>query len=247
MNRIDSQESSVSKNRFLKLAATVALVLTGLAAAYYLVGSKTIENNTYSVASIGLPDGSAVQLNTNSRIHFNNSTWAFDRSVNLDAGEAFFEVEDGSVFTVRTPKGNVSVLGTSFNISLAENNFEVACKTGSVEVKMVDLNKSLILSPGEKVSIGDKTPIVDTVSKNEIDAWVKGDFIFNNVAVKDVFEVIETNTGYRIDIPSGLELNYSGQFKKSQTIEEIIDIVCRPLNLDYSIDKSKKHISITKK
>lgn len=245
--RIDVSKSSVFKNRFLKIAATVALLIVGLAAAYYFAGSKTIENNTSGIASIDLPDGSAVKLNANSRIHFNSSFWKLNRSVNLDAGEAFFEVEEGSVFTVRTPKGNVTVLGTSFNISLSENNFEVACKTGSVEVKMVDVNKSLILSPGEKVNAAGENPIVNIVSENEIDAWVKGDFIFNNVDVKDVFEVIENTTGYRVDTPSGLELNYSGQFKKSQTIEEILDIVCRPLNLDYSIDKSKKQISITKK
>ncbi len=245
--RIDLAESAVSKNRFLKLAATVALLITGIAGAYYLIGSKTIENNTYDVASVDLPDGSAVKLNANSRIHFNTSVWKLDRSVNLDAGEAFFDVEKGSVFTVRTPKGDVTVLGTSFNISLSENNFEVACKTGSVEVKMVEINKSVILSPGEKVREKGKSPIVNSISKNEIDAWVRGNFIFDNVAVKDVFEVIENTTGYRVEMPMGLQLNYSGQFKKSQAIEEILDIVCRPLNLDYSIDKNKKQISITKK
>lgn len=246
-NRIQQPELSVSKNRFLKLAAAIALFITGLAAAYYLIGSTSIENRSNTVASVKLPDGSLVKLNKEARLHFNTSTWMLNRSVDLSAGEAFFQVEKGSVFTVHTPKGNVTVLGTSFNILLNENQLEVACKTGSVEVKMANIKKSLILSPGEKVRCGAVEAVVNKISKNEIDAWVKGDFIFNNVAVKDVFEVIENTTGYSIEMPKAIELTYSGQFRKSQTIDEIIDIVCRPLNLNYAIDKSKKHISITKK
>lgn len=61
-----------------------------------------------------LPDGSVVRLNSVSRLSYKPLGWYFSRSAEL-SGEAFFEVEKGSKFTIYSMLGSTSVLGTSFN------------------------------------------------------------------------------------------------------------------------------------
>jgi len=94
-----------------------------------------------------LPDGSVVLLNSNSQISYVINEEV--REVKLK-GEAFFKVEKGIVpFVVRTPYGQVKVLGTAFNVNSNNEELEVEVDEGEVEVQANDEKKKV--RGGERV------------------------------------------------------------------------------------------------
>ncbi len=248
MNRINVSESgrNVGLPTFLKVAAAVLVLVGGGFVAWYFLGIEVLENNNSGIAEYKLPDGSIVKLNQNSVASYNSSMWFLNREIDLNRGEAFFEVEKGEKFTVETLKGDITVLGTSFNVSLRNENFQVACKSGKVAVKLATGGEPMLLTPGTGIDLAvSKTKLVE-IQTASIGQWTIGEFTFENVLVTEVFETIHTQTEYAFEIPEGIDLKYSGQFNLNQPIEEILDIVCIPLNLTYSIDHRAKKISITK-
>lgn len=80
-----------------------------------------------------LPDDSTFSLEGNSSLSYDEKKWSDSRTVSL-RGEAFFQVEQGSKFTVETPIGHVEVLGTEFNVITKSNLLVVGCKEGKVLV-----------------------------------------------------------------------------------------------------------------
>lgn len=250
MNRISVSSTINEKNTgfsFLKVAAAILVLVMGSSVAYYFSGIKVIENNGASVAAFSLPDGSIVKLNQQAVATYNSSTWFLNREINLAAGEAFFEVEKGNKFTVETILGDISVLGTSFNVSLRNNDLYVACKTGKVKVDLPVGDASLILTPGKAVNTAFSTTETLEANMSTIGNWTRGEFAFENVLVKEVFKTLEAQSDYTIEIPEGLEIKYSGQFDINQPMNNILELVCIPLSLNYSIDSKTKIVSITKK
>lgn len=231
---------------FLKVAAAFLVLVVGSFVTLYFIGIEVVENKSGGVAEYLLPDGSTVKLNQNSEASFNSALWFLNRKVNLNSGEAFFEVEKGEKFSVVTPKGDITVLGTSFNVSLRNENFQVACKTGKVEVLPAGQSAPLRLTPGTGIDLAiSKTEPVE-VQVAKIGSWTLVEFAFENVLVTEVFETINAQTEYSFEIPEGIDTKYTGQFDLNQPIQEILDIVCIPSNLTYSIDPVTKKISILK-
>ena len=248
LNRITGsvKQQSPTIPVFLKVAAAFLVLVVGSFTAFYFIGIEVLENKSSGVAEYLLPDGSIVKLNQNSEASYNSATWFFNRNVNLDSGEAFFEVEKGGKFSVATPMGDIAVLGTSFNVSLRNENFQVACKTGKVEVRLAGDIDPLMLTPGTGLDLAiSKTEPVE-IQAAKIGVWTLGEFTFENVLVTEVFETIHTQTDYTFEIPEGIDSKYTGQFNLNQSMEEILDIICIPSNLTYSIDPVAKKISITK-
>ncbi len=229
---------------FRAIAAAGALLI-GLTGTLYFLGSEQFET-TKQTAQMSLPDGSNVVLNSNTAADYNSMTWIIDREVNLTRGEAFFEVEKGSTFTVNTPLGNVEVLGTSFDVLIEDEKLTVSCKTGKVKVENENTTEGAVyLEPGMKVTMSTLTSKVDEVSLDKIDAWVSGLYSFNNVAIADVFKVLENRSGKTITLPSDLNSNYTGQFSMEQPLTEILETICKPLNLEYEVNERESTILIT--
>ena len=95
--------------------------------------SKTEIETKNNFEVVEFPDGSVAFLNHNSSIAYENE---FNpRNVNLQ-GEAFFTVTKGeSPFIVTTELGNITVLGTEFNVKSNEDELDVEVEHGEVKVK----------------------------------------------------------------------------------------------------------------
>ena len=225
----------------LAVAASVAVIAV---LSVYFTGNESIENNTQEVLSHTLPDGSEVFMRPNSAISYNSILWNFDRNVNLE-GTGFFEVEKGEKFDVETAVGTVSVLGTSFSVITFEEALKVSCKTGKVLVQNEE-GLSTILSPGKGVKMDNKEAISFEGSTQHIDQWITGSYRFDNVQVSEVFNSIEDLSKIEIQYPKDLKSSYSGEFSTDQNIEEILEIVCKPLSLNYEISSDSNLIRITK-
>ena len=123
-----------------------AVFLIGVSSVLLFFTNQNIITANGNTKTVSIFDGSTIKLAPNSSLSYNSVLYFFNRKVTLE-GNAFFNVIPGNSFTVNSPNGEVSVLGTSFNIIDREDYFNVVCFTGKVAVKA---NKQeVILKPLE--------------------------------------------------------------------------------------------------
>lgn len=231
---------------FMRIAAGMLVLILGSVVAYYFIGMSVIENKSTRSAEYTLPDGSLVKLNKQSLAYYNSSVWFMNRKINLVSGEAFFEVNPGDKFTVETQMGDITVLGTSFNVNVNDDNLRVACKTGSVKVTMSGNGSPILLSAGKGLDCSiSKNDIMD-VDLNNIGAWTDSIYNFNDAIVTDVFETLKDETDFTFVVSDSIDSKYSGQINLNLPIENILEIVCIPSGLQYSVDANAKKVYITK-
>ena len=247
--KIDSKttvETPVRSFRFYwSAAASVALIaLLSTVYFYFAPGEKQIV-----AASKGqhfeytLPDGSEIKVNADSEIKFSASRFTKKRELEL-VGEAFFSVQKGKPFVVKTPVGTVEVLGTTLNVFARDKEFNVSCMTGKVKVTVGE--QSVTILPGEKVIWDNGTLKKMALPQGESEAgWVKGQFNFDNIPLISIFEEIERQFNVSISA-QGIEGRfYTGSFTNNK-LAEALEMVCLPMDLDYEIKNGNK-ISIKPK
>jgi len=129
-------------------------------------------------SKLELPDGSIVWLNSGTKISYPEK-YKGKREVTLE-GEGFFEVVKSKIpFVVKTQKGDVEVLGTSFNVqSYSHEGFQTTLVTGSVMFTAVN-GETVILKPGEQAAVSE----AGNLSLNRVDtdiytSWKEGKLIF---------------------------------------------------------------------
>ena len=64
--------------------------------------------------------------------------------------------------------------------------------------------------------------------------------------VKHVFDEIELQYDIRIVKKNIAKIPYTGNFKKSTSVDEVLNLVCIPLGLEFSKVSSKKYIVVSK-
>jgi ferric-dicitrate binding protein FerR (iron transport regulator) len=160
--------------------------------------------------TITLPDNSKVRLNSKTTIEYQKDNWAKNRTITLD-GEAYFEVEKGSQFTVETTAGSVAVLGTKFNVKKEEDFFEVICYEGKVAANTQD--NSEILTKGNAFrKQKDVAPEKWNVLHKE-PTWKHGESSFKSVPLKYVIKALENQ--YKITFNTSkinVEKKFTGSF-----------------------------------
>lgn len=229
----------------LKVAAVVIILIAGAGFGVFFGGITTVDNSSSSVLTVGLPDGSEVVLNSASRLSYNEWLWNANRKIALE-GEAFFEVEQGSTFTVTADLGSVRVLGTSFNVRAEAEEFEVQCKTGRVAVDLSN-GEAFELAPGKSVSAKAGMAELKDALVAEIGLWTNPPYSFNDVPVKAVFDKLSEDKGYKFEYKAEMTARYTGEFLRGQDIEDILEIVCKPVGLDFEIDRDNNLITILNK
>ena len=190
---------------------------------------------------ITLPESSNVVVNAESKVIFNKEKFADTRELKLD-GEAFFKVNPGSRFTVRTDQGTVTVLGTSFNVVARPGRFEVSCHTGKVRVTN-EANDQIEITAGEMVIEENDNLNVSTFVTTGTPAWIEGKFIFDNQELSVVFEELERQYDVEVELPNDLRnLRYTGLFE-SGNLTEALDLITWPRHLRYEVNGNKVIIS----
>ncbi|AQS40110.1 FecR family protein [Shewanella psychrophila] len=215
------------------------------------------------VTSIGkqttfsLPDGSTVQLNTNSAIKVNYSSSY--RQLTLIRGEAKFDVakDRSRPFTVTVGEQSFTALGTIFNVQ--KNNdldMELVVSHGRVLVTIAgqsiekitesikDTSKQalagLLVSTGEKVVIIENTcKEVEKLPLEQLQrdlAWQQGMLIFEGEPLSTALTEVSRYSSIKFDIvdPALSELKVAGYFKAGD-----IDGLLASLQSNFSIVYSK--------
>lgn len=200
-------------------------------------------------AGITLPDGTIVHLNSESKLTYTPDFNGKLREVVLE-GEAFFEVTPNKEkpFIVKTSVFDVEVLGTSFNVSVYndENIVETALMEGKVKLTMQGCpSKPVYLTPSQKF-IYSRSDRQDTISIMEGDtelAWKQGILAFSAEPLEEVFRKIERWYGVTMhyDKESLVNDNFTGQFKMI-SIQEMMNILRMHYNLKFKIENNDIYI-----
>ena len=229
--------------RLLYLGAAAAIGLVVLMMTVFSESyDTTLQSDFAETKQISLPDGSTVQLNATSTLKYDKASWDENRTLFLE-GEAFFDVEKGSKFTVATKNGTVSVLGTSFNVFTRKRDFSVLCETGRVEVK--SKGKSKILTPNQKVTLNSKTlQFVERVSDSDKrSSWIKGIYNYRESTLEAVIADLERQLDLEIELPQGSNSTiFTGSFDVNNKEKSLAEVLW-PLGLKYEIQGRKVVVS----
>lgn len=222
----------------MAVAACVALLL-GVA---FVLSQQPITHSAPfgDTATIDLPDGSQVLLNSGATLSHSRNFGSDQRNVTLN-GEAFFTVAKAETpFNVETFNGVTTVLGTEFNVRAWEDDItpatEVAVLSGTVRLAAQQTAQALTLQAGESARLmaqsATPVPLEDEVD-NAL-AWRKGSFKL----VKPVGTVLrELERRYNLTImveDEALLMEPIAILKEAPLdVEEILSDICESQGYEY--------------
>lgn len=229
--------------RFVAGAAMAAclMLFVGVEADLYPKLMGMIDDNfihaEHEVVATTLPDGSVVMLNAGSSVSVDFT--ANTRSVDLVRGEVWFDVahDKQRPFIVRTKFGDVTALGTVFNIRSDKEQVTVSLEEGKIAVKWAGDDASDPRNPNSKPDITLLAGETTTLSPEGVGdrkrfdriattAWRKGKMVFYQTPLSDVIDVINSyHDGHIIVVnPELNNLAVSGVFR-TDDINQVIDAI----------------------
>lgn len=228
----DANPSKSPSRKWIMMAAAVSFLILATWGVHFSNGvTKTTQAG--EIASVSLPDGSQVDLGYDSEISFNKLTWSWNRNVQLD-GEAYFEVEKGSTFSVVSKNGITSVLGTKFNVYSRENGYTVECFEGRVKVDSGD--QSIELAEDEGVDFTKRKKPTRYSVKRKTPDWKEGELYFSDEDISSVLIELERVYGVRIDGREKINSQkYSGYFP-TDDLEMALRLVFEPVDVQYELN-----------
>jgi transmembrane sensor len=197
--------------RWKTWAAGAALAVAACAAGALVAPSLVLERQADHVTetaesrTVRLEDGTIIEMGGDSAIATEISAGA--RHVKLLKGEAFFDVaHDASrPFTIDAGGVAVSVLGTAFDVQLAdaETTVELARGTVAVSYSGREHKENFELAPGEMATVAHDTGAVtrSAIAPEDIAAWRSGKMFVNNVTVAAAAERLQRYHPAWITIP----------------------------------------------
>lgn len=211
---------------------------------------KTIEQQTIYVPKSGeyelvLADGSKVFLNSESQLSFPSYFEGDTRSVEL-TGEAYFEVKkDGKPFIIQTPDLIIEVLGTSFNINAYQTNTYVNATLveGSIRIRLPENQETFLLQPEHNFRL-DK--LSDEISVQQVNtdvytSWVKGEFVFRNQPLTEIFTQLERWYDFKIvyESPDIGKMRFTGSVEKARPLNYLLDLIQAVTDIGYRSEGDK--------
>lgn len=204
---------------------------------------KTAEFVTESgeVRDVSLPDGSAIKLNTQSKMLVDYQSNA--RVIDL-TGEAFFDVAPNKdkPFMVRAGGYVIRAVGTAFRVYLTKDRqVEVTVTEGTVEIAKLSKHKAVAttdhapLSPSTSVKLGtlqkgqetvvddeDQQLDVEDLAAQDIEkklSWRKGVLVFHQERIEDVIREMNRYSSTQVVIvdPQINDIRVGGYFPANKT------------------------------
>lgn len=208
--------------RFAAAALAVA-VIGGFTADKFLSGPayKTYSTGVGVRETITLPDGSQIELNTDTSVRVAEA--ALHRNVVLDRGEAFFQIKHDAAhpFVVTAGNSRVVDLGTKFTVRAETGRVEVALVEGSARIEPLDgsaPSRIATLTPGD-IAVADKDSLqVSTLTKRDIAddlGWRRGVLIFRRTTLSEAAAQFNRYNTHKLIVPDATvaELQLGGTFQ----------------------------------
>lgn len=263
LNRLEKRKRQLRTNGFLRIAASVAILLLCSVGGYYVghtrlqtadTGSQQIVMNRVimdkgSKGAVTLPDGTLVWLNAGSELVYPEAFSSDHRQVKLK-GEGYFEVvrNEKAPFYVETDGMIVNVLGTRFDVKNYESGttLETVLLSGKVEVLFPATRKRIALEPNQKITCNKQTGAYDLKEVNASDyvIWINDKLVCTNERLADV--LYKMKRWYGLDIVSNkgvpLEQRLSLTIRK-ESPEEIFKLLELIAPIRYTIQGDRIVVS----
>ncbi|MGE0079533.1 MAG: FecR family protein [Bacteroidales bacterium] len=189
-----------------------------------------------------LSDGTKIWMNSSSKLIYPAIFPENKREVWLE-GEAYFEVAHNpeSPFIVKTKYFSTTVLGTSFNISVYDDDMEasVTLVTGSVRVNPKGASEN-ILSPEHRLiySKETKSTVVEKVETEVYTAWKDGVFYFDSETLGSIMKKASRWYNAKVIFESDevRDMVFYGRLKRYENIDKLLNIMKLTNKIDYTIN-----------
>lgn len=193
------------------VALGLALIFV-LPIAYDSLTTETLVTKTSDFRTLQLPDGSTITLNAGSQIKYKKDFNTEHRSLTM-TGEAYFDVQNGNTpFVIQTNQGQVTVLGTSFNVRSREDGFEVGVNEGIVKVS--NDSKSVILHKGQMIGVDSNfdEKNLQNISYTNYPDWMHEKLVCEQTPLSEVCDEIERTFGisFKFANPSLSDITVTG-------------------------------------
>ncbi|PJO49289.1 FecR family protein [Brucella pituitosa] len=237
----DFARTAARKPRYPVRAALSSMLLFGALAGGFIAydGPMRLRADAMSASNempiIKLEDGSTVQLNAGSAIAFDITD--SERQVQLLRGEAYFIVapDPQRPFTVRAANGEVTALGTEFDVKLKDGGADVVVTEHAVQVQTSATSSALNpldalqLEQGHSVFYDKKNGIgqVAMIDPELAASWRRGHLVFENQPLEHVVEDIARHLPGRVMIASSdlAERRITGTFDLSAPSTALDDFI----------------------
>jgi len=176
---------------------------TGAGALQYLTstaGEQPVEHQVSTPAggfyNLTLSDGTQVWLNAASNLSYLSVFTGKERRVRL-SGEAYFAVskQKDKPFVVETSSGDVTALGTQFNVkSYDQEIMTTSLVEGVVRVEEDKKGAALVMRPGNQVVIDPLQAGLKMVNDPDVESatgWKEGLFSFSRAGLPEVLKELE--------------------------------------------------------
>lgn len=226
--------------KLYSIAASILLVL-GISSITWILTQKPYSSTMFvvysgiqNIKSIGLPDGSSVQLGPGSKLTYPSQFSGKKREVLLE-GQAFFDVhKDGDhPFVVKTKDMDVTALGTAFEVYSynLNNNVEAILLNGKIKINTQIENKKgeVVLLPNEKLTYSRETRemVIEKVDASKYSDWRKhGILSFENEKLSMIIPRLEQWYGRKVMCEKDIADKYRFTFKvRDESLERILYIL----------------------
>ena len=198
------------------------------------------------IYNVALPDGSKAWVNANSELKYPVNFKGEERRVVL-RGEAYFEVEkDKKQFIVETEGGEITVLGTSFNVSAYPEEKIVSSTLieGSVRLSSKFSSADMVeIVPGERAqfSFDNYHGIeVEGVNVKHYVSWVEGKEYFEGMTLEKILNVASRWYDFKVKFSeeSLKNIPFTGVMYREQNLEKLLDLISVTSGIKYEIRKT---------
>lgn len=265
---VQSKQKFVLPGWAKTVAAVALIVLMAVSAAIYF---RSNQPNMIQYAEIGalrgqkasvtLPDGTKITLNSESTLKYSTNYNQSDRAVEL-VGEAYFEVAKNKKipFVVKAGKLEIEAKGTAFNIKAypTDNSISTTLTEGKIEVKTpVDV---LSMIPNERMEYNNAGQTFRKLTLTDAEGsigWLNDELSFENATLAEV--VANFSRIYNIDIQfaseSIKEQRFTGKINNNSLLSVLrIISLTSPIRFEqkdsvvilYEVPSEKKFFQVNK-
>lgn len=193
-------------------------------------------------SNLVLADGTSVVINADSKLSIPDRFEGKERRVRLEGEALFHVVKDAEhPFVVEMEGGDVTVLGTVFNVSAYSE--EVCIQTtlveGSVAFRGKGMKEARVIVPGEQVTYDVQTNSVEVekVDTGIYTAWAEGKWIIEGKRLEDIMKQLVR--WYDVSVfyqnPEVKELVFTGDLEKYSSCNVILDIISMTTSVEFEL------------
>lgn len=197
-----------------------------------------------------LPDGSVVNINSESTLRFPVRFSPASREVYLE-GEAYFQIakDPKAPFTVHAGGKDITVLGTKFNVSAYQDDTTWITTLVEGKVMVNDREQSSVLHPSEQLVINTATGVATTriVDTELYTSWIDGKFYFKGYRFEDIVKKLERWYDFKMiyEDEAIKDMTFRGTIDKHQPLEQLLRYLEETTNIKFNIQDKEIKVSKT--